>query len=56
MSDKKLINSQNQESNSIDGIGITPGIKVDLDSKYAENPSYENDNQLQKAIEYLSKK
>ena len=51
-----IANWTTPSGNSIDGIGITPGIKVDLDSKYAENPSYENDNQLQKAIEYLSKK
>ena len=51
-----IANWTTPSGNSIDGIGITPGIKVDLDSKYVENPSYENDNQLQKAIEYLSKK
>lgn len=51
-----IANWTTPSGNSIDGIGITPGIKVDLDSKYAESPSYENDNQLQKAIEYLSKK
>ena len=51
-----IANWTTPSGNSIDGIGIIPGIKVDLDSKYAENPSYENDNQLQKAIEYLSNK
>ena len=42
--------------NSIDGVGITPGISVDLDNKYLEEPSFENDNQIQKAIEFLSKR
>ena len=42
--------------NSIDGVGINPGISVDLDKKYAEDPSIENDNQIQKAIEFLSKR
>jgi carboxyl-terminal processing protease len=42
--------------NSIDGVGINPGISVDLDKKYAEDPSIENDNQIQKAIEFLSER
>lgn len=39
---------------SIDGVGLTPGIKVLLDSSYVEDPSDENDTQLQKAIEFLT--
>lgn len=42
--------------NSIDGIGITPGIKVDLTKEYADNPGYDTDSQLQKALEFLSKR
>lgn len=37
----------------IDGKGIEPDYKVSLDDKYAEDPSDENDNQLQKAIEIV---
>ena len=37
----------------IDGKGIKPDYKVSLDDKYLENPSDENDNQLQKAIEVV---
>lgn len=40
--------------NSIDGIGITPGVYVELDQKYALSPSTENDIQLQKALEILT--
>ena len=40
--------------NSIDGVGLTPGISVELGDKYSENPSFENDDQLQKAVEFLS--
>lgn len=40
---------------SIDGIGIKPDIEVHLDEKYLNAPSDENDAQLQKAIEILSK-
>lgn len=40
--------------NSIDGIGITPGVHVELDQKYALSPSTENDTQLQKALEILT--
>lgn len=40
--------------NSIDGIGITPGITVELSSKYYKNPIIENDNQLSKALEILA--
>lgn len=40
--------------NSIDEVGIKPGIYVTLDKKYALNPSDENDLQLQKALEILA--
>lgn len=42
------------EGNSIDGIGITPGIEVKLTIEYAMNPIDNNDTQLKKAIEILS--
>lgn len=35
---------------SIDGIGIVPGIIISLDEKYVQNPSYDTDSQLQKAL------
>lgn len=41
--------------NSIDEIGIKPGVYVELTEKYANNPSDETDDQLQKAIEVVSK-
>ena len=37
-----------------DSEGITPDIEMDLDSKYYETGTDEDDTQLQKAIEYLS--
>ena len=40
--------------NSIDGVGIVPGIEVKLSKKYAENPSDKTDDQLQKALKFLS--
>lgn len=43
------------DGNYINGIGYKPGIQVYLSEKYAQNPSDENDDQLQKAIEILSK-
>ena len=42
--------------NNIDGVGIKPGINAELGSKYLEDPSYENDGQIQKAIEFLKNK
>lgn len=41
--------------NSIDEIGIKPGVYVELTEKYANNPSDETDDQLQKAIDVVSK-
>ncbi len=40
--------------NSIDEVGITPGVYVTLDQNYAKNPCDDTDNQLQKAIELLT--
>lgn len=40
--------------NSIDGVGITVDYNVELDSKYYNDPSFENDNQLQYAIKQLN--
>lgn len=40
--------------NSIDEVGITPGVYVTLDKNYAKNPCDDTDNQLQKAIEILT--
>lgn len=39
----------------IHGKGITPTIVIKLNDKYKANPSDANDNQLQKALEYLNK-
>lgn len=38
---------------SIDGVGLNPDIEVVLDQNYYSNPTYENDLQLQKAVEIL---
>lgn len=38
---------------SIDDVGLNPDIEVVLDQNYYSNPSYENDLQLQKAVEIL---
>ena len=42
------------KGNSINSVGIKPNYDIDLSEEYSKNPSRENDNQLQKAIE-LSK-
>lgn len=39
----------------IDGVGIKPTIEIKLNESYFKNPSNETDNQLQKAIEIISK-
>ena len=39
----------------IDGKGIEPDYEVDLDEKYLNDPTDDNDNQLQKAIEVTLK-
>ena len=41
--------------NSIDKVGIKPDIVEAATSEYLSNPTEENDNQLNKAIEYLKK-
>lgn len=38
----------------VDKIGITPDYEVSLDETYTKNPTDENDNQLQKAINILT--
>lgn len=43
------------EGNYINTIGYEPSIKVSLTKEYAANPCDETDNQLQKALEVLSK-
>ena len=40
---------------AIDGKGITPDVEVSLDEKYYSDPSDDNDNQLQTALEELVK-
>lgn len=42
------------KGNWIDGIGVVPNLKVDLDNEYYNNPTQENDNQLKSAIEHLN--
>jgi len=42
--------------NLIEGVGITPDVKVELSSEYYETYSDEDDNQLQIAIDELIKK
>ena len=39
--------------NSINGKGIKPDYEVDLSKEYKNNPTNDNDNQLQKAIEII---
>lgn len=43
------------DGNWINEVGITPDIEISLDNSYYQNPSNDTDNQLQKAIEELSK-
>ncbi|MBR4618245.1 MAG: S41 family peptidase [Bacilli bacterium] len=44
------------KGNSINKKGIEPTIKVELAEEYYEKPSKDTDNQLQKALEIVSKK
>lgn len=39
----------------INGNGIEPTVEVDLDEDYYDNPTNENDTQLQKALEVITK-
>ena len=43
------------DGNWIDGNGIEPTDIVEFDTVYYENPSFDNDNQLQKALDLVSK-
>lgn len=43
------------KGNWINEIGVTPNIKEELSEEYYNNPSSDTDNQLQKALEELSK-
>ncbi len=43
------------DGNFINEVGVTPTKIVELDSKYLDNPTKENDSQLQEAIELLIK-
>ena len=42
------------KGNIINKTGVSPTIEIELDSEYNQNPTDENDNQLQKAIEVLA--
>lgn len=44
------------KGNSINKVGVKPNYEVKLDDKYYENPTEENDNQLNKALELLTNK
>ena len=44
------------KGNSINKKGITPDYEVKLSDEYYNNPTDENDNQLQKALDVISKK
>ena len=43
------------EGNEIEGKGVAPTDEVELDEKHYVNPTDENDNQLQKALEIMSR-
>lgn len=43
------------KGNSINGKGITPDIVEELNDSYYESPSHESDNQLQRALQELTK-
>ena len=44
------------KGNWINEKGVEPNIKIELSKEYYNNPIEKNDNQLQKAIDVLSKK
>ena len=44
------------KGNWINEKGVTPDVKVELSDEYFKNPSNDNDNQLQKALDIISKK
>ena len=41
------------DRNSINGVGVTPTKVVELNEEYFNNPTTENDNQLQEAIKLI---
>ena len=43
------------KGNWINEVGVEPTVVVDLEEAYFENPSNETDNQLQKALEEVTK-
>lgn len=43
------------KGNKIDGVGISPSKKVELNKSYYDDPTKENDNQLQEAVNELLK-
>ena len=47
--------TQGSITNWINEKGVTPDIKVEMEGDYYKNPSDETDNQLQKALEDISK-
>ena len=49
---KRWLTSKGKE---IDGVGLEPDIHIEMDEKFISDPSKENDNQLQKAIETIIK-
>ncbi len=61
MSDGSMIKYTHQKwltpnGNSVDGIGIEPTNYIELSDKYTQNPTSNNDNQLQEAINILTNK
>ena len=44
------------EGNWINKIGVEPTYEIELSSEYENNPTYENDNQLQKALNVVANK
>lgn len=43
------------KGNFINQVGVEPDIEVELSEEYLKNPTDDNDNQLQTAIDYLAK-
>ena len=43
------------DGNSINEVGVTPPKVVELNEEYFNNPTTENDNQLQEAIKIIIK-
>lgn len=43
------------KGNEIDKVGVKPTVEVEEDTKYRENPTRENDSQLKKALDTLTK-